>query len=101
MGDPTFEIVLSEDPIEDLKALKKFERKLVLDELPQQLAWEPTKATRKRQPLRANDLSQWELRIGIYRVFSDVDGESSTVLIKSVGWKDHNILRIRGKDYPL
>ena len=51
MGDPTFEILISDDAIEDLKAPKKFERKLVLDALPPQLAWEPAKETRNRKPL--------------------------------------------------
>ncbi len=101
MGDPTFEIVISEDAIEDLKVLKKPERTTILDGLTPQLAREPTTETRNRNPLRPNELSKWELRIGIYRVFYDVDDENSKVLIKAVGWKDHNILRIRGKEYLL
>lgn len=66
-----------------------------------QLIHEPTKETRNRKPLRPNDLSQWELRVGDFRVFYDVDVEKEETLIKAVGEKGHNKLYIRGKEYEL
>ena len=43
----------------------------------------------------------WELRIGRYRLFYDVDTVLQLVLVKAVGWKDHNMLYLRGKEYVL
>ena len=48
-----------------------------------------------------NDLSIWEMRVGEFRVFYDVDEERQEVLIKAVGWKKHNKLFIRGKEHEL
>jgi mRNA-degrading endonuclease RelE of RelBE toxin-antitoxin system len=41
------------------------------------------------------------MRVGSYRVFYDVDEDASKVLVKSVGWKEHNKLLIRGEEYSL
>ncbi len=98
---PTFELQFSQNAKEDLKSFKKTEQTSILDAIPEQLASEPLTETRNRKPLRANDLAAWELRIDRYRVFYDVDSENSIVFIRAVGWKDHNILWIRGKEYTL
>jgi mRNA-degrading endonuclease RelE of RelBE toxin-antitoxin system len=50
---------------------------------------------------RPNDLSAWELRVGMYRVFYDVDPQQRTVRIKAVGWKERDKLVIRGKELTL
>jgi mRNA-degrading endonuclease RelE of RelBE toxin-antitoxin system len=57
--------------------------------------------TRHHKPLRTNELSKWELRLGKYRVFYDVEEEARIIRIKAVGWKEHNRLFIRGKEYLL
>ena len=36
-----------------------------------------------------------------YRVFYDVNEAGKTVTVKAVGWKEHNKLLIRGKEYQL
>jgi len=46
-------------------------------------------------------LGEWELRVGMYRVFYDVAAEQTTVKIKAVGYKQHNRLNLRGKEYTL
>ena len=48
-------------------------------------------------PLRSNPIASWELRIDQFRVFYDVDAGAEVVLIKAVGWKEHNTLYFRGK----
>ena len=98
---PTFELRFSQDAKEDLKSFKKFEQTSILDAIPEQLASEPQTETRNRKPLRTNDLAAWELRVDRYRIFYDVDSGNSIVFIKAIGWKDHNILWIRGKEYTL
>jgi len=96
-----FEVVFTESALEDLRFLKKTEQKVVLDAIEQQLVTEPLTETRNRKPLRPNDLSSWEARVGSQRVFYDVDEAGQKVTIKAVGWKEHNKLFIRGKEYQL
>ena len=96
-----FELEITDSALGDLDYFKKFEQRLILDEIETQLFVEPLTQTRNRKPLRPNDLSEWELRIDKYRVFYDVDIESNTVTVKAVGWKEHNRLFIRGKEFVL
>src|ERR1700694_3609601 len=96
-----FEIVFTESAVADVRFLKKTEQNIVLDAIEQQLAQEPLVQTRNRKPLRPNDLSSWEARVGSHRVFYDVDEINQKVTIKAVGWKEHNRLSIRGKEYQL
>ena len=97
----TFEIVFTEGAVADLRFLKKAAQNVVLDAVEQQLATEPLTPTRNRKPLRPNELSSWEARIGVHRVFYDVDEANRKVTVKAVGWKEHNRLFIRGKEYQL
>ena len=96
-----FNIELTESALEDLHYLKKFEQALVLDAIEMQLSAEPMAPTGNRKQLRPNDLSAWELRIGKYRAFYDVNTEGKVVKIKAVGWKEHNRLYIHGKEFVL
>ena len=61
----------------------------------------PGTETRHRKPLEPNELAEWEVRIGAYRVFYDVDTTEATVKIKAVGSKLHNTLTIREREYSL
>src|SRR5262245_24232566 len=96
-----FEVVFTESAVADLRFLKKAPQNVVLDAIEQQLTKEPLVETRNRKPLRPNDLSSWEARVGSHRVFYDVDEAEQKVTIKAVGWKEHNKLLIRGKEYEL
>ncbi|MCI0457034.1 MAG: type II toxin-antitoxin system RelE/ParE family toxin [Gemmataceae bacterium] len=96
-----FEVVFTTSAVADVRHLKKADQNVVLDAIEQQLTNEPLVETRNRKPLRPNDLSSWEVRVGFYRVFYDVDETNQKVTIKAVGWKEHNKLFIRGKEYQL
>ncbi len=96
-----FQLQLSESALTDLRLFKTHEQRLILDRVTEQLTHEPTRETRHRKALRPNELARWELRIDQFRVFYDVDEENQTVLVKAVGWKDHNTLFIRGREFPL
>jgi mRNA-degrading endonuclease RelE of RelBE toxin-antitoxin system len=74
---------------------------MLLAAIEQQLGWEPMTKTSNRKPLRPNELSKWELRVSEYRIFYDVDEITLTVKIKAVGYKEHNRLFIRGKEFYL
>jgi mRNA-degrading endonuclease RelE of RelBE toxin-antitoxin system len=96
-----FHLEITESARDDLRFLKPFEQRRILDAMAQQLPSEPLIPTRHRKPLRPNDLSTWELRVGKYRIFYDVEEESATVRVKAIGLKDHNRLFLRGKEYLL
>jgi mRNA-degrading endonuclease RelE of RelBE toxin-antitoxin system len=85
----------------DLATFRTYEQRLIVDAIDQQLLSEPHQQTRNQKLLDPNPLATWELRIGRYRVFYDLDTVLWLVLVKAVGWKDHNMLYIRGKEYVL
>jgi mRNA-degrading endonuclease RelE of RelBE toxin-antitoxin system len=85
----------------DLAFFRTYEQRLILDAIDQQLPSEPHQPTRNRKLLDPNPLATWELRIGRYRIFYDVDTVTLEVVVKAVGWKDHNTLYLRGKAYAL
>jgi mRNA-degrading endonuclease RelE of RelBE toxin-antitoxin system len=96
-----FEVLFSKSAVADLRYLRKADQNVVLDAIEQQLTTEPLAPARNRKPLRPNDLSAWEMPVGAHRVFYDVDDAGRKVTVKAVGWKEHNRLLIRGKEYKL
>jgi mRNA-degrading endonuclease RelE of RelBE toxin-antitoxin system len=95
------EIVVTPDALLDLKHLRKHEQRAVVADIEAHLPTGHTTETRNCKPLRPNDLSSWELRVGDYRVFYDVDAQARVVTIKAIGWKSHSTLYIRGKEFQL
>jgi mRNA-degrading endonuclease RelE of RelBE toxin-antitoxin system len=51
--------------------------------------------------LEDNPLAPWELRVGDFRVFYDVDREGATVVVVAIGQKSHNRLRIGDEEIEL
>lgn len=92
-----YEIEFTPEANEDLKLFKKFEQKQILDEIERQLTYEPNVATRNRKEMRLNDVAGWELRIGKFRVFYNVDEQTHTVSVEAVGFKVGSLLFIRGE----
>lgn len=54
----------------------------------------------RRKQLEPNPLAPWELRIGDYRVFYEIENEQA-VWVTAIGWKEHSDLFIRGKRVQL
>lgn len=52
----------------------------VLDSVKTRLRDEPLRETRNRKPLRPNPLAPWELRVGLLRVFYEVDAVESDLV---------------------
>ena len=94
-------VEFTEDAFLDLRHLRKREQRTILAAIERQLPAAPMKATRNRKALRPNDLSTWEVRVGRYRVFYDVVEPGERVVIKAIGWKEHNRLFIRGEEFQL
>jgi mRNA interferase RelE/StbE len=80
-----YEIVLSQDALEDLRKLPAHERAAVRDALEVHLRFEPTKLSRSRiKRLRGLAQPQYRLRVEDIRVFYDVvDGEVQVLAILS------------------
>lgn len=73
------------------------EQKIIASAIAEQLTNEPTVPTRNRKEMRPNLIAVWELRIGDFRVYYDVDEEESIVDIRAVGIKEGNQVRIAGE----
>ena len=96
-----YRIVFTPSADEDLEWFRKPEQRIIIEATTEQLTHEPMTMTINRKPLRPNPIAAWAIRIGEYRVFYDVDSAESLVTIRAVGYKDHNILFIRGQEIQL
>ena len=73
-----YSIEYTEEALTDLEYFRKSERQLILDQVDGQLAYEPNVETNNRKRLRPNQVAEWELRVGKYRVFYDVTTQVNT-----------------------
>lgn len=53
-----YEIEFAPEALDDLRALRKFEQKEVLDGIESQLRYKPTVETRNRKKLRPNEVAE-------------------------------------------
>src|SRR5579884_4146381 len=78
---------------QELRAIRAYDRRRIVDEIEGQLAHQPTVETRNRKQVPAASPGfehvppLWELRVGEYRVFYDVSAEESTVSVRAVRHK--------------
>jgi mRNA-degrading endonuclease RelE of RelBE toxin-antitoxin system len=96
-----YEIEYTPEAFNDLNSFRKFEQKHILDEVDAQLQYEPNVEIRNRKQLRPNEMAEWELRIGRFRVFYDVHKATQVVQVEAIGYKRGSRLFIRGQEYDL
>ncbi len=96
-----FDVDFSPRSHKHLKAFRKRDQQIILDAIASQLVHQPDQPTRNRKRLEENPLAPWELRIGDYRVFYDVDVSEERVVIVAIGHKIHNVLWIDGEEIDL
>ncbi len=96
-----YEVRFSGDAERQLGGLDARDRNIMFEAISQQLIHQPDVPTRHRKLLRENPLADWELRVGEYRVFYDVDNDLAVVTILAIGVKSHNTLWIEGKEIRL
>jgi mRNA-degrading endonuclease RelE of RelBE toxin-antitoxin system len=96
-----YEIEYTAEAVDDLKLFRKFEQRYISDHVDEQLLQEPAIETRNRKKLRPNEVAEYELRLGKFRVFYDVDERLKTVKIEAIGYKEGSRLFIHGKEYDL
>src|SRR5438128_427275 len=79
-----------ESVAEDLKRLRAGQRAQILNRIEAQLTHEPTRQTRNKKilvglaPPWEHVEPIWELRIGEFRIFYDVDEAASMVIIRAM-----------------
>ena len=96
-----FEVKFTSSALDDIAPFKRRERKTILDGIDKQLVYEPHVETRNRKRLRPNRTSEWEVRIGKYRVFYDVRQSERIVEVTVIGEKRGNMVVVRGEEYEL
>lgn len=98
-----FRIEFTPTAIEHVRGFRKSDQKILIDGIEEQLRHQPTTETRNRKKLTTSELSDWELRVEDFRVFYDVvgEGEARSVVVKAVGYKEHNKLYVGGQEVKL
>lgn len=91
-----YRIEFSPDVEAHLRALTARRQAIVLDAIEEQLRHEPSAETKNGKPMRPNPLAGWELRRGDLRVYYDVSEEAQLVLVRAVGVKERDMVRIGG-----
>ena len=90
-----YRIEYSPDVEDHLRCLTVRQQRIVLEAVDTQLSYQPTIETRNRKPMRPNPVAPWELRIGVLRVYYDVEAEPDPVVrVLAVGVKTRNRVRI-------
>jgi mRNA-degrading endonuclease RelE of RelBE toxin-antitoxin system len=51
--------------------------------------------------MRANPIAPWELRVGSLRVYYEVSDAEHLVLIRAIGIKDRDRVRVAGEEIDL
>jgi mRNA-degrading endonuclease RelE of RelBE toxin-antitoxin system len=88
-----YDIRYAEEIADDLADLRAFERAQILDRVEEQLRYQPGQSTRNKKELPSltppweHVPPVWELRIGEYRVFYDIDDKENTVTIRAIRHK--------------
>jgi len=96
-----YKIGFTERALADLAWFKKNEQNEIRDGIYENLEHEPTLETRNRKKLRPNETAEWELRIGKFRVFYDVDEAVRIVAIEAIAEKKGNSLFFQGEEQEL
>lgn len=90
-----FDVEITDLALGHLKGIRRYERRRIVDTIYEQLEHQPLLATRNRKPLKGvvPDFEHvspvWELRIGDYRVFYDVDETARITFVRAVLPKEH------------
>lgn len=92
-----YEIEFTPEWLQDLRYFRKFEQNIIIDGIQTQLIYEPAVETNNRFRRNPPDIAEWELRIGVFRVFYNVDKIVQIVTIEKIGEKPNNTVFFRGQ----
>jgi mRNA-degrading endonuclease RelE of RelBE toxin-antitoxin system len=85
-----FEIRYAEGVADDLKELRAYDQRIVVDRIKEQLTHEPAMETRAKKiitglrPSFQYEEPLWQLRVGQYRVYYDVDIKQRKVNVRAI-----------------
>jgi mRNA-degrading endonuclease RelE of RelBE toxin-antitoxin system len=74
----------------DLKRIKSYHRIIILERIQKQLSHQPNIETKNRKILKnlvppfESAPPVWELRIGVYRIFYDIEEEEKKVYVRAI-----------------
>lgn len=92
----------AESAVEHLKHLAARDRAVVVNVIDERLSFEPRMETRNRKRMEDNPLSaDFELRVGVLRVYYVVDEAARVVSVLAVGKKDRDRVTIGGEEIEL
>jgi mRNA-degrading endonuclease RelE of RelBE toxin-antitoxin system len=93
MGLMPYEILIHETAAEEIEKLRSYDQRAVMDGIEEHLSHQPQVRTRCRKCLESltprfeHVLPVWELRVGSFRVFYDVDEAENQVHVRAVRHK--------------
>ena len=89
-----YEIVVKPSAEQELEAIRVFDRRRIIDGIRSALSHQPNLETKNRKRLESlcpafeHTPPIWELRIGQFRVFYDIEESEMTVFIRAVRMKE-------------
>ena len=93
-----YQIIFSRVAETHLQTFAVRDRRIILEEIIEQLPYQAALETRNRKPMRPNPLASWELRLGNFRVYYDIEEEPEPVVeIIAIGVKERDRVRIGNK----
>ncbi len=99
--DDRYNVEFTRRAYNHLESIRRYDRKAILDAVRENLLYSPNEQTTHRKLLRENPIADWELRVGSYRVFYEVNSGERRVRILAIGLKERNQLVIEGKEVIL
>jgi mRNA-degrading endonuclease RelE of RelBE toxin-antitoxin system len=90
----SFEIIVHESAAREIEAFRAFDQRRIVHDMAEQLGDQPTLVTRRRKCLGTlvatfeHEPPIWQLRVGDFRIFYDVDDELQLVHIRAVRRKE-------------
>ncbi|MEW6351068.1 MAG: type II toxin-antitoxin system RelE/ParE family toxin [Thermodesulfobacteriota bacterium] len=79
-----WDVRFTPDAWKDVLHYRRNEQATIVSRIETELCTQPSLEARHRKPLRPNELSTWELRIGRFRVFYNMDLENRVVTVTAL-----------------
>lgn len=89
----SFRFDYTQEALDNLRGLRPFDRKAIREKIQEQLSHQPDTKTKNKKPIIGEDFPWepsgvvWELRVGEFRVFYEVEVEEQMVLIGAIRHK--------------
>jgi mRNA-degrading endonuclease RelE of RelBE toxin-antitoxin system len=92
-----YAIEYTDDAEYDLRYFRKHEQQIIASAIERQLRFQPMTITTNRFRRNPPDIAAWELRVGLFRVYYDVDEQVRVVTVTRIWEKPNNEVYFRGR----